>query len=177
MKERNIKRVNGGLWQAVFVWGEWIIYRHGFTFISHFCGADLAQKTQDLWRHQLCHFQIVWRRNPVCLCVCVIEKKKINKYDISHDLVSHHLCRLDSNRLYCACVCTGLTVLAWLTVHKMWKHTLWKLMINFVACTYITYGCHYVSVNASKAELCILMTGLMLQKNAVYATSTIRSFF
>ncbi len=34
MKRRNIKRVNGGLWQAVFVRGEWIIYRHGFTFIS-----------------------------------------------------------------------------------------------------------------------------------------------
>lgn len=38
-------------------------------------------------------------------------------------------------------------------------------MRNFVAYTYITYGCHYVSVNASKAELCIPMTELMLQKN------------
>lgn len=49
------------------------------------------------------------------------------------------------------------------------KSYILKVYFNSVEFTYITYECHYVFENGSKAELCILMTVLRLQQNTLCA--------
>lgn len=136
------RRWMGDCGRRAFVLGEWIIYRHGFTFICFFCGADLARKTHELGGRGSHRFRTCAEDQWAGVCV------------ISLHLVSHCSCRLDHTRL--CCMGHRAAALAWEVAHAYCSaHLLWE--------------CHDVFLNATRAELCILMTVFKVWQSTVSA--------
>lgn len=126
---KNLKRLNGRLRQAVFVRREWIIYRHGFTFIDS--SVELTWRRRHTTYEDIssaAFIQTIWRWISVCVSVSEMEKKPSDDKSACMQIKQQ---RRITER-------ARLTVLSWCTVLQMWRH-----ILKVHDYTYITYECHF----------------------------------